>query len=131
MNRTNGRIAAESKRKIGSALFSLMKVYSYREITVTQLTQEAELSRKSFYRLFKDKDEVLNPVFDGLFYEYFTQVRAPNVIHRRGIVKLYFDFWESRTETLFLPGQERPAFGHVSIRQQALQHALRISIGKG
>ena len=45
MNRTNRRIAEESKQKIGNALFTLMKVYHFREITVTQ---EAELSRKTF-----------------------------------------------------------------------------------
>lgn len=75
MNRTNRRIAEESKQKIGNALFTLMKVYHFREITVTQLTQEAELSRKTFYRLFNDKDEVLNIVFDTLFYEFLRRLR--------------------------------------------------------
>lgn len=43
MNRTNGRIAEESRQKFAAALFKLMKVYNYAEITVTQLSQEAEL----------------------------------------------------------------------------------------
>ena len=42
MNRTNGRIAEESKRKFVGALLELMKVYPYTDITVTQLSQEAE-----------------------------------------------------------------------------------------
>ena len=48
MNRSNGSIAQESRKKFAMALFELMKVYQYNEITVTQLAQEAELSRKTF-----------------------------------------------------------------------------------
>ena len=105
MNRTNSRIAEDSKRKIGNALFTLMKVYHYREITVTQLAQEAELSRKTFYRLFNDKDEVLALVFDTLFREFFALIRTRGITHYWELVQLYFDFWESRKDTFFLLGK--------------------------
>ena len=72
MNRTNGRIAGESKLKFAEALFGLMKVYQYSEITVTQLAQEAQLSRKTFYRLFNDKDDVLSLLFEKLYNECFA-----------------------------------------------------------
>ena len=55
MNTTNGRIAEQSKMKISNALLEIMKQYSFKEITITQLAQEACLSRKTFYRLFTDK----------------------------------------------------------------------------
>lgn len=71
MNRSNGSIAQESRKKFAMALFELMKVYQYNEITVTQLAQEAELSRKTFYRLFNDKDEVLKQLFDILYEAFF------------------------------------------------------------
>lgn len=102
MNRTNGRIAEESKKKFAGALLELMKVYQYGEITVTQLSQEAELSRKTFYRLFDDKDDILTLLFDGLYYECFAQIRQQNVKRYWDLVQLYFDFWESRKEILFL-----------------------------
>lgn len=72
MNRTNGKIAEQSKQKLAAALLEIMKQYEYKEITVTQITQEARLSRKTFYRLFSDKDDILNLLFDGLFQECFT-----------------------------------------------------------
>ena len=102
MNRTNGRIAEESKRKFVGALLELMKVYPYTDITVTQLSQEAALSRKTFYRLFDDKDDILTLLFDGLYLECFTQIRQRNVKRYWELVQLYFDFWESRKEDLFL-----------------------------
>lgn len=102
MNRTNGRIAEESKKKIVAALFELMKIYQYSEITITQLSQEAELSRKTFYRLFNDKDDVLTLLFDGLYYECFSEMKSRNVKHYWDLVQLYFDFWEDRKEVLLL-----------------------------
>ena len=101
MNRTNGRIAEESKKKFAGALLELMKVYQYGEITVTQLSQEAELSRKTFYRLFDDKDDILTLLFDGLYYECFAQIRQQNVKRYWDLVQLYFDFWESRRKSSF------------------------------
>lgn len=102
MNRTNGRIAEESKKKFVGALLELMKVYPYGDITVTQLSQEADLSRKTFYRLFGDKDDILTLLFDGLYLECFMQIRQQNVKRYWELVQLYFDFWQGRKEILFL-----------------------------
>lgn len=63
MNNTNGLIAERSKEAIALALLKVMKIYDYKEITVTQITQEAGVSRKTFYRHFSDKDEVLKHFF--------------------------------------------------------------------
>ncbi len=102
MNKTNGRIAEESKKRFAAGLLELMKVYPYPDITVTQLAQEAELSRKTFYRLFGDKDDVLTLLFDGLYYKCFTQIQGRGIKRYWDLVQLYFDFWESRKETLLL-----------------------------
>ena len=56
MNNTNGIIAEQSKKKIAEAMLKVMNTYDYKEITVTQITQEARISRKTFYRHFRDKD---------------------------------------------------------------------------
>ena len=105
MNRTNGHIAEKSRQKFAAALFSLMRVYQYTEITVTQLAQEAELSRKTFYRLFNDKDEVLKQHFDTLFAAFFSEIKARDIKHYWELVGLYFDFWESRKDILLLLGK--------------------------
>lgn len=66
MNRTNGKIAEQSKEKISKALLSIMEQYDFQEITITQISQEARLSRKTFYRLFSTKTDVLNYYFEYL-----------------------------------------------------------------
>lgn len=102
MNTTNWKIAAQSKQKMVQALLALMSQYDYKEITVTQIAQEAQLSRKTFYRLFSDKDEILALFFQGMFQEYATQIRARKVRHYWDVVQLFFDFWEERKDILFL-----------------------------
>lgn len=47
MNRTNSKIAEQSKKKISKALLTIMKQYDFKEITITQISQEAKLSRKT------------------------------------------------------------------------------------
>lgn len=49
MNTTNGKIAEQSKEKLIKALLVIMEQYDFKEITITQLSQEAGLSRKTFY----------------------------------------------------------------------------------
>lgn len=102
MNTTNGKIAARSRQQMAQALLKLMEQYPYREITVTQITQEAGLSRKTFYRLFSDKDEVLDLTFQGLYQVYSDRVRAARPEHYWDVVRLFFDFWEERKDLLSL-----------------------------
>lgn len=102
MNTTNWKIAAQSKQKMVQALLTLMNQYDYKEITVTQIAQEAQLSRKTFYRLFSDKDEILALFFEGLFQECFSQIKAQGAKHYWNVVQLFFDFWEERKDLLSL-----------------------------
>lgn len=102
MNRTNGKIAEESKRKLMIALLSVMKQYKFKEITVTQIVQEAELSRKTFYRLFSDKEEILNLFFEEVFKDCLDQIQKQEIHHYWEVVQLYFDYWESQRELLVL-----------------------------
>lgn len=102
MNTTNGRIAEQSKKKIANALLVVLQQYDYKEITITQLTQEAKLSRKTFYRLFADKEEVLAYIFENMYIECFEQIKSQRTQCYWDIVQCYFDFWEERKSLLHI-----------------------------
>ncbi len=102
MNTTNGKIAEESKEKLAKALLVLMEQYDFREITITQLSQEAGLSRKTFYRLFKGKEELINFYFENLYKECLMQIKSQRLQHYWEVVQCYFDFCEERKELLLL-----------------------------
>lgn len=123
MNQTNGKIAEQSKEKLVQALLRVMRQYDYQEITVTQLAQEARLSRKTFYRLFSGKEELLQLLFEGVFQQCFARIKAQNIHHYWDVVQLYFDFWEERKELLSLlqrNGLLARAF------EQAYQYAVQV-----
>ena len=105
MNKTNGKIANRSKEMIVDAMLTIMKQYDYREITITQIAQEADLSRKTFYRLFRDKEEVLMHLFESLYQECIGQLKKREVQHYWDVVQCYFDFWEERRDILMLMKQ--------------------------
>ena len=95
MNTTNGKIAEQSKKKIADALLVILQQYDYKEITITQLAQEAKLSRKTFYRLFADKEDVLAYLFENMYIECFEQIKSQRTQCYWDIVQCYFDFWEA------------------------------------
>ena len=105
MNNTNGLIAEQSKKTIAEAMLEVMKIYDYKEITVTQITQEAQVSRKTFYRHFRDKDEVLKHLFDSLYQECISSITNRGIHHYWDVVQCFFDFWEKHSETLKLINQ--------------------------
>lgn len=90
MNNTNWKIAEQSKQKMVQALLTIMEQYDYKEITITQIAQEAQLSRKTFYRLFSSKDEILSLFFEGLFQECFGRIKAQNIQHYWDVVQVFF-----------------------------------------
>ena len=102
MNNTNGLIAEQSKIKIAGAMLKVMNIYDYKEITVTQITQEARISRKTFYRHFRDRDEVLKHLFGSLYQECLCSIKESGIHHYWDVVQCFFDFWEKHAETLNL-----------------------------
>lgn len=102
MNTTNGKIAEQSKQKFAKALLVVMEQYDFKEITITQLSQEAGLSRKTFYRLFQGKDELRDFLFENLYKECLAQIESQQLHHYWDVVQCYFDFCEERKELLSL-----------------------------
>lgn len=102
MNTTNGKIAEQSKKKLVNALLVIMEQYDFKEITITQISQEANLSRKTFYRLFKNKEELINFFFESLYKECFSQIKSRQIRHYWDVVQCYFDFCEERKDLLLL-----------------------------
>lgn len=102
MNRSNGKIAEQSRKKLVNALLAIMEQYDFKEITITQLSQEAGLSRKTFYRLFKNKEELINFFFEQLYKECLIQIKSRQLHHYWDVVQCYFDFCEERKDLLAL-----------------------------
>ncbi|MDD6038546.1 MAG: TetR/AcrR family transcriptional regulator [bacterium] len=59
MNPTTNPIALQSKNMYVRALLDLMQEKPYNQISISELSGKADLSRRTFYRLFHSMDEIL------------------------------------------------------------------------
>ncbi len=70
MNESQNPSALRSKQEITDALLKLMEQYPYSEISVKQIVLESGLVRKTFYRNYSSKDDVLNAYINSAIREY-------------------------------------------------------------
>ncbi len=59
-----------SRKEISEALLKLMKDHPYQEISVKQIIMETDLARRTFYRNYESKDDVLNSIITDKIIEY-------------------------------------------------------------
>lgn len=121
---------ARRQEWIESGLLELMKEKRFEEIAVTDLCRHLELSRRSFYRYFRDLEDVLESALNHVFqsmampeglpeteeiqknYEFWKDHRAVlDALHRSGMLdKLYeytYRFTSSMDIQNYLTGEDR------------------------
>lgn len=64
------KTAVRSQHMISDALFSLMKRKPFQQITVTEICEEAAIGRKTFYRNFELREDVIDFKLDLMCEEY-------------------------------------------------------------
>ena len=69
MNPSQNPSAIRSKKEITDTLLQLMNTYSYNDITVKQIILESQVARKTFYRNFVSKDDVLDAYIDNIMHQ--------------------------------------------------------------
>ncbi len=93
--------AIRSQTEITEALLSLMHKYPYDEITVKQIILEARLARKTFYRNFTSKDDVLRSLIKRTLRDYFDIVNNA----QGDMLETAFSFADRNRELLMLLGR--------------------------
>lgn len=103
MNPTQNPSALRSKKVITESLLLLMKKYSYAEITVKQILLETDISRKTFYRNFLSKDDVLNSFINTILQDYVNAIQQQQQQYSLlQTLDVIFDFCEKNKEILFI-----------------------------
>ena len=64
------KTAIQSRRMIADALMALLRRKPYAAITVSELCQEAAIGRKTFYRNFDTKEDVIDLILGDLLETY-------------------------------------------------------------
>lgn len=86
-------IAQQSQRWIIQALLDLMEEMEYNKISVTEICRKAGLDRRTFYRNFDSKNDVLEQYVRFLEEEYIKMFAALDKPDKFAAAKIFFDFW--------------------------------------
>lgn len=88
----------QRQQMIGRVLIEMMKKQPFHKISVSQLCRQAGIPRKTFYRYFETKEEVIDAYIDHLQQEYLLQL--PTNLSRIDQVERLLRFWYERRELL-------------------------------
>jgi len=96
------RFTEQTKKWLIEALFDLMKEKPYSIITVKEIADKAQLSRRTFYRNFKVKEDLLSKYTNYLFEDYIKSIKGKNDFSFNSILVNYFEFWDNHIKELKL-----------------------------
>ncbi|WP_395320064.1 TetR/AcrR family transcriptional regulator [Fructilactobacillus frigidiflavus] len=98
MNKKMNKSTIRSKKWLVNAFFELLGEKEYSDITIKDIADKAQLARRTFYRLFDNKQDLLNTYCDKLFDEYFEiiQKKSNEITTFEDILDIVFDFWWSK-----------------------------------
>ena len=94
--------AALQQRKLEECLLSVMQDKPYSEITVSSLCEQTDLSRKTFYRLFESKQDVLDSLIDRTLREYirYPLPQSPDAAEVSADLLSFYCFWLEQRKLL-------------------------------
>lgn len=78
-HRQANKTAIQSQRMIADALFSLMQRKPFQHISVTEICEEAAIGRKTFYRNFEVKEDVIDFQLDMMLTDYKKELTTLSI----------------------------------------------------
>lgn len=95
-------ITLQSKEWIMESLLKLLSEKPYNKITITEITSKAQLARRTFYRNFDSKEEILYMYIQKLCDEYVSLLKEEKILKLPNVSKVYFNFWNNHLNFLIL-----------------------------
>lgn len=141
-------VSNQSKLWMEDALLKLMQTENYQEITIQEITGNAGLSRRTFYRNYSSKDEILEGCFYKIWLEYESLIRQqidltlPNIARIFfTVMKKHFDFLSlvnhhhllpiflSKVDDLLPSAFDEAKGKNMPFPKESIQYALTFSTG--
>ena len=95
MLKSDNPTAIQSQKWLIQALLNLMSTTDYNEITVSEICRAAGLDRRTFYRNFNSKNDVLEQYVAVLGNEYLANCRTKEQPDRFSATRAFFEFWQT------------------------------------
>lgn len=102
MNKGHQKIVEQSKTWLMQAFFQQLDKKPYEAITITGIAQQAQLSRRTFYRHFTTKEDLLQQYLEILFERYAELLLQKKIARHEDTLQLFFTFWQNYATELQL-----------------------------
>ena len=102
MKQSTNPSAIRSRKMLIDALLILMHEKSYHEINIKDIAEKADLNRRTFYRNFTSKDDILFCYGKQLVEQLGKSIQREGVFSFRSICESYFEFWLKNLDFLKL-----------------------------
>lgn len=103
-----------TKNWIKDALIQLMDIEDFNRITVSQIANSAEVDRRTFYRHYKKKENVLNDYLLSLLKPHFESIVKQTYLTERQLCCIHFTFLEQHLDILRLL-KKQGLFGYLLV----------------
>lgn len=147
--KNKGNLKSEtSKRWIENSLLKLMETEAFHEITIQEITDHAGLSRRTFYRNFYSKEEIITGRFEKIWAEYETMIKLQDDLSMPNVTRVFFtimtkylDFLlainrhhllpvlEIKVDELLPPVFQKLKGNQMSYSEETVSYALLFSTG--
>ncbi len=101
--RTNNVQNILTKESIFTALMILMEKKDFKEISITEITKKAGVSRMAFYRNYDEKEDIIGTYLEELFKEYSKEISGySNSDDNNSIedLRLYFSYFRKHEKLI-------------------------------
>ena len=90
----------KTKLWIIESLFQLIEHKDYNNITISQIVDKAGLARRTFYRYFKTKNQVIEYTVKFLMQDFASTILKNHSQTQKTIISSYFEFWSNHFDIL-------------------------------
>lgn len=91
----------QTRQWLEEALFDLLATKkSLQNISIAELSEHAQIARRTFYRYYHSKEQVLTNYLDRLIQDYISKLQTEKLTNFEDLVNLFFQYWSQYTELL-------------------------------
>jgi len=96
--KSQNKSAVRTRKWITDSLISLMESKDFKDISISEIVENADVSRQSFYRHYETKEEIIDDFFYENIINKFNSSFDKNKINSiHSLLEFYFNFWHENS----------------------------------
>lgn len=96
----SNRMTKQHQKNIIDSFFKLLTEKSFEDIFVIDIANNAHLSRRTFYRIFQNKDDIIDTYVQSLLKEYTDWILKISPQTYDEVIEDFFSYWPTHSQNL-------------------------------